>query len=112
MNEGTLMAFVNKAVGDAGGLLAGSMVVLGDRLGFYRAMSGAGPVTSQELAAATGTKERHVREWLAAPTAPGYISYAGGGGVVPPREHAGGITPERRPPFAVRPFLQVLGPTP
>ncbi len=40
------------------------MIHLGDRLGFYRAMSGAGPVTSAELAATTGTDERFVLEWL------------------------------------------------
>ena len=45
MDQTALMDFVTKAVGDAGGLLAGSMVVLGDRLGFYHAMAGAGPMT-------------------------------------------------------------------
>jgi SAM-dependent methyltransferase len=111
MNEGTLMAFVNKAVGDAGGLLAGSMVVLGDRLGFYRAMSGAGPITSQELAAATGTTERHVREWLAAQAAAGYLSYAGDGRFVLPDEHAVALTQETSPAFVVGLFETVLGAT-
>src|SRR3954453_18421167 len=100
MNETKLMDFVNKAVGDAGALLAGSMVVLGDRLGCFRAMAGAGPITSRELvtppgasppmarprptpsrelATATGTAERHVREWLSAQAAAGYITYLGNG---------------------------------
>jgi hypothetical protein len=40
------------------------MVVLGDRLGLYKGMAGAGPLTPTELAARTGTAERYVREWL------------------------------------------------
>jgi 2-polyprenyl-3-methyl-5-hydroxy-6-metoxy-1,4-benzoquinol methylase len=40
------------------------LIHLGDRLGLYRAMDGAGPLTSDELAAATGLHERWVREWL------------------------------------------------
>ncbi len=46
MDETKLMEFVNKAVGDVGAVLAGSMVVIGDRLGLYRAMADAGPMTS------------------------------------------------------------------
>ena len=64
MNETMLMEFVNKAVGDVGAVLAGSMVVIGDRLGLYRAMAGAGPMTSTELSTMTSTSERYVREWL------------------------------------------------
>src|SRR5690242_2688000 len=37
---------------------------LGDRLGYYRALADAGPLTSSELAARTGTAERYAREWL------------------------------------------------
>jgi 2-polyprenyl-3-methyl-5-hydroxy-6-metoxy-1,4-benzoquinol methylase len=40
------------------------MVHLGDRLGFYQALADRGPATASELAAATGTHERYVREWL------------------------------------------------
>jgi SAM-dependent methyltransferase len=109
MDETKLMDFVNKAVGDAGALLAGSMVVLGDRLGFFRAMAGAGPVTSGELAATTGTAERHVREWLAAQAAVGYITYVGEGRFVLPDEHAVALTQETSPAFVVGLFETVLG---
>jgi SAM-dependent methyltransferase len=109
MDDTKLMDFVNKAVGDAGALLAGSMVVIGDRLGFFRAMAGAGPLTSQDLAAATGTAERHVREWLAAQAAAGYISYAGDGRFVLPDEHAVALTQETSPAFVVGLFETVLG---
>lgn len=54
-------------------------VVIGDKLGLYRSMAGAGSVTSTELAARTGTAERCVREWLSAQAARGYVSYDGDG---------------------------------
>jgi NADPH:quinone reductase-like Zn-dependent oxidoreductase len=66
MDENVMMEFVHKAVGDVAAVLAGSMVVIGDRLGLYRAMAGAGAVSSEELATTTGTSERYVREWLGA----------------------------------------------
>src|SRR3989442_1262538 len=48
---------------------------IGDRLGLYKAMAGAGPLTSAELAQRTGCAERYVREWLAAQAAGGYVTY-------------------------------------
>jgi SAM-dependent methyltransferase len=109
MNEAKLMEFVGKAVGDAGALLAGSMVVLGDRLGFYRAMAGAGPMTSRELAVSTGTSERHVREWLSAQAAAGYVTYLGDGRFALPEEHVVALTQETSPAFVVGLFETVLG---
>ena len=50
------------------------MVVIGDRLGLYKALA-AGPMTSSELAAKTGTDERYVREWLSSQAAGGYVTY-------------------------------------
>ena len=41
-----------------------ALVLIGDKLGLYKAMAGAGPMSSAELAAKTGTTERYVREWL------------------------------------------------
>ena len=64
-----MTGFVDQAVADVGALLGGALVVLGDKLGLYRAMAGAGSVTSAELAARTGTVERYVREWLGAQAA-------------------------------------------
>ena len=50
MDPNALMAFVGKAVSDVGSALAASMVVIGDRLGLYRELAAAGPLTSAELA--------------------------------------------------------------
>ena len=50
------------------------MVVIGERLGLYKALA-AGPMTSGELAAKTATDERYVREWLSSQAAGGYVTY-------------------------------------
>jgi SAM-dependent methyltransferase len=50
-------------------------VIIGDRLGLYRALDEVGPCTSAELATATGTHERYIREWLRGQAAGGYVSY-------------------------------------
>lgn len=57
-----LMSFVFRAVEEVGASLSTALVVLGDKLGFYRALAGAGPLTSTEVASRTGTAERYVRE--------------------------------------------------
>jgi SAM-dependent methyltransferase len=75
IDEGKLNEFVHKALGDVGSALTASLVVVGDKLGLYRALATGGPLTSAELAARTGTTERSVREWLAAQAAAGYIEY-------------------------------------
>ncbi len=70
-----LEEFVIKAIGDLGSSLGSMMVILGDRLGLYRALSQFGPMTSEELAQSTNTAERYIREWLASQTAAGYLTY-------------------------------------
>ena len=109
MDEAKLMDFVHKAVGDVGALLAGSMVVIGDRLGLYRAMSGAGAVTSEQLAKKTGTSERYIREWLGAQAAAGYITYDGNGRYTLPDEHAIPLTDESSPACVIGAFETALG---
>ena len=70
-----LMSFVFRAVDEVGASLGTALVVMGDKLGLYRAMAGAGPLTSTELAERTGTAERYVREWLNAQAAGGFVEY-------------------------------------
>jgi 2-polyprenyl-3-methyl-5-hydroxy-6-metoxy-1,4-benzoquinol methylase len=70
-----LMQFVFRAVGEVGATLNTALVVMGDKLGLYRALAGAGPVTPAELAQRTGTAERYVREWLNAQAAGSYVDY-------------------------------------
>jgi SAM-dependent methyltransferase len=94
MDETRMKEFVEKAVGDVGALLGGAMVVIGDKLGLYRAMAEAGPLTPVELAARTGTVERYVREWSCAQAARGYLAYDGAGRFSLPAEHAIPLTDE------------------
>ncbi len=44
MDETRMTEFVEKAVSDVGALIGGAMVMIGDKLGLYRAMAGAGPL--------------------------------------------------------------------
>ena len=97
MDETKMMDFVERAVEDVGALLGGAMVVIGDKLGLYRAMAGSGPVTPAQLAGHTGTAERYVREWLSAQAARGYLTYEGDGRFALPDEHAIPLTDETSP---------------
>jgi ubiquinone/menaquinone biosynthesis C-methylase UbiE len=74
-DETKLNAFVQKAVMDMGAAMHATLVVIGDKLGLYKAMAGAGWLTPAELAAKTSTAERYVREWLNANAAGGYVAY-------------------------------------
>jgi len=64
-----------RALGDFAGAYAGLMVSLGSKLGLYKTMAGAGPLSARELAQRVGCAERYVREWLNAQAASGYIGY-------------------------------------
>lgn len=75
IDETKFQAFMNRAVGDLGALISAGLVVIGEKLGLYKAMMGAGPLSPAELAAKTKTSERYVREWLAAQAAGGYVEY-------------------------------------
>ncbi len=64
-------------------------MLIGDKLGLYREMADAGPMTPAELAKRTGTRERYVREWLSAQAAGGYVTYdSATGRFTLPLEHA------------------------
>lgn len=75
IDESKLNAFVNKAVGDIGATLSSILVVLGDRLGLWKALAKDGPLTASELAKRTETAERYIREWLDAQASAGYVTY-------------------------------------
>jgi 2-polyprenyl-3-methyl-5-hydroxy-6-metoxy-1,4-benzoquinol methylase len=75
IDERKLEAFMQKAVGDMGAVISAPLMTIGERLGLYRAMAGAGPLTSAEVAERTDVAERSVREWLANQAAGGYVTY-------------------------------------
>ena len=75
MDEDQVMEFLEQVITDGGAAVAGLCTSLGDRLGLYTAMAGAGPLTSAQLATRTGLVERYVREWLGAQVAGEYVTY-------------------------------------
>jgi SAM-dependent methyltransferase len=75
IDEAKLNEFMAKAVGDMGAAINTSLILIGDRLGLYKAMAGAGPMTPSEVATKTGTCERYVKEWLSAQAAGGYLTF-------------------------------------
>lgn len=75
VDERKLGDFMGKMVGDMGAAMSGALVLIGDKLGLYKALAEAGPLDSQGLAERTGTCERYVREWLAAQAAAGYVEF-------------------------------------
>lgn len=75
INEAALENLIGKMVGDLGAVVSGALVVLGDRLGLYRALAEVGPADSAKLAGRTQLDERYVREWLANQAASGYVNY-------------------------------------
>jgi 2-polyprenyl-3-methyl-5-hydroxy-6-metoxy-1,4-benzoquinol methylase len=75
VDEGRLEQFLGQAVTDMGAAMNGVLVIIGGELGLWKALDGAGPLTSAEIAERTGVTERYVREWAAAQAASGYLDY-------------------------------------
>jgi SAM-dependent methyltransferase len=75
IDSAKLEAFMGQVLTDMGAIISAPLMALGDRLGLYKGMAGAGQLTSQELADKVGVAERPLREWLRNQAAGGYISY-------------------------------------
>ena len=75
MDQAKLEQFLGQVVGELGAAMNAALVLIGEKLGLYKAMAGAGPMTAAELAKKTSTDERYVREWLSAQAAGGYVTY-------------------------------------
>jgi SAM-dependent methyltransferase len=94
-----LMAFVFRAVDEVGATLNTALVVMGDKLGYYRLLAD-GPLTAAQLAGRSGTGGPYAREWLNAQAAGGYVSYdAATGEYTLPPEHAAALTDESSPAY-------------
>lgn len=70
-----LEAFMGKMVTDMSAAMSGPLVLMGLKLGLYKALAEGGPTNSARLAERTGVMERYVREWLAAQAASGFVEY-------------------------------------
>ncbi len=75
INSESMMNFAFKVVGDLAAAMSGPLIYIGDRLGLFKALAEAGPVTVQHLAEKAGLKERYVREWASAMVAAEYLCY-------------------------------------
>jgi SAM-dependent methyltransferase len=100
IDEEKLMSFVFRAVDEVGATLNTALVVMGDQLGYYRAMADHGPLTPAALAELTATGEPYAREWLNAQAAGAYVTYdpASGAYTLPP-EQAIAMTDETSPAY-------------
>ncbi|HEY8676157.1 MAG TPA: methyltransferase domain-containing protein [Candidatus Dormibacteraeota bacterium] len=104
-----LNAFMGQVVGELGATVNAGLIVVGDRLGLYRAMAGAGPISAAELAERTGTTERYVREWLNAQAAGGFVEYEPESGrYILPAEQALALADEDSPAFVGGAFQLAL----
>ena len=100
IDQAKLEKFMGQALGELGAGINAALVIIGDKLGLYKAMAGAGPMTSAELAQKTGTTERYVREWLSAQAAGGFVAYDGvAGKFTLPDEQAFALAVEDSPVF-------------
>ena len=110
MDMDKLMSFVHRAVDEVGATLNSALVVMGDKLGLYRELAGAGPLTSRELAERAGTVERYTREWLCAQAAGGFVEYDPENGrySLPP-EQAVALTDDSSPAYLPGIFQIAIG---
>lgn len=101
IDENKLHEFVHQFVTDLSAVAHASTVLIGDKLGLYRAMGDSKPVTSEQLADRTGIDARYVREWLAAQAASRYVEYNPSDNTFRlPEEQAFALTDEYNPVFA------------
>jgi 2-polyprenyl-3-methyl-5-hydroxy-6-metoxy-1,4-benzoquinol methylase len=86
IDEAKLEQFMGQFVQDFGGAATAPLVLIGDKLGLYKAMADGEPVTPEQLAERTGCRERYLREWLSQQAASGYVEYADGAFRLPPEQ--------------------------
>jgi hypothetical protein len=98
IDEAKLEQFMGQFVQDLGAALTAPMVLIGDKLGLYKAMADGEPVTPAQLAERTDCRERYIREWLCQQAASGYVEYDAADGTfrLPP-EQAMALADEERP---------------
>ena len=100
-----LEAFMGQVVTDMGAVISAPLMVIGEKLGLYKAMAGAGALTSVEVAERTGVAERSVREWLRNQAAGGYLTYdAESDRYTLPDEHAMALADEESPVYVLGAF--------
>lgn len=105
MRQELIDTFATQVMTDLAAAYSGVLVNIGHKLGLYRAMAAAGPLTSEELAAKTGIRERYLREWLGNQHAGGYVHYDPARSTYSlPDEHAQVLVDDQSPSFLAAAF--------
>src|SRR5215813_2621983 len=108
IDEKKLHEFIGKAVNEWGAAGGALITFVGDRLGLFKAMAGAGELTPEELAKRTETNPRMIKEWLASQAAGGFVTYNPiNGTYMLPNEHALALADENSPAYVIG-FYQTL----
>jgi 2-polyprenyl-3-methyl-5-hydroxy-6-metoxy-1,4-benzoquinol methylase len=109
IDQDKLDDFLGRFVSDLGATIAAGGVVIGHRLGLYRALA-AGPATPEQLAERTGTTPRYVAEWLRAQAAGGYVEHdAARGTFALTEEQTFALTDPDGPLYVPGAFVLALG---
>ncbi len=106
-----MQQFMSKMLDDMGAVINGALVLIGDKLGLYRALAEHGPLTADQLAGKSGTAPRFVREWLAAQAASGYVIYDAGSGEFSMTGEQVAALADERSPFCVVGAFEVAAST-
>jgi SAM-dependent methyltransferase len=111
VDEAKLHEFIGKAVVEWGAAYGVLLTFVGDRLGLFKAMAGAGgALTPEELAKKTGTHPRIIKEWLAAQAAGGFVTYNPAAGTYTlPEEQAIALTDENSPAYIAGEYQVLMG---
>ena len=110
LDEAKLHEFIGKAVNEWGAAQGALLILIGDKLGLFKAMAGAGALTPEELAKKTGTHPRIKREWLAAQAAGGFVTYNPSAGTYTlPEEQAFALTDENSPAYIAGGYQLIAG---
>jgi SAM-dependent methyltransferase len=110
VDEAKLDEFIGKAVNEWGGAYGVLLTFVGERLGLFKAMAGAGALTPEELAEKTSTHPRMIREWLAAQAAGGFVIYNPAARTYTfPDEQALALTNENSPAYIAGEYQIIMG---
>ena len=108
IDEAKLEQFMGQFVQDMGAVATAPLVIIGDKLGLYRAMADGAPLTPAELAERTGCNERYLREWLCQQAASGYVTYDAGRRALPPPARAGAALADEDSPAFIPGAFQLM----